>query len=65
MHDRYPHQAQEAQTRRLADLAFMIGDFRLAAAMYEIARKDFFNDKAWRHYASASVRLHQKSMVER
>lgn len=35
----------------------MISDFRLASAMYEICRKDFMNDKAWRYYASASVRF--------
>lgn len=51
----YPYQSQEAQTRRLADFAFMIGDFKLAAATYEIARKDFANDKAWRYFASATV----------
>ena len=33
----------------------MICDYRLAAATYEIARKDFYNDKAWRYYASATV----------
>lgn len=35
----------------------MIADYRLAAANYEIARKDFLGDKAWRYYASATVRL--------
>lgn len=52
---RYPYQTQEAQTRRLADLAFMMCDYRLAANLYEIARKDFLADKAWRYYASATV----------
>ena len=33
----------------------MIADYRLAAANYEIGRKDFLIDKAWRYYASATV----------
>lgn len=33
----------------------MIADYRLAAANYELARKDFLNDKAWRYYSSATV----------
>ena len=36
----------------------MICDYRLAAATYELARKDFQNDKAWRYYASATVDNH-------
>ncbi|KAM0755961.1 hypothetical protein T439DRAFT_376232 [Meredithblackwellia eburnea MCA 4105] len=49
----YPHQAQESQTRRLADLAFMLGDFKLAAEVYEQVSKDYRSDKAWKYYSSA------------
>lgn len=60
---RYPYQTQEAQTRRLADFAFMICDYRLASSVYETARKDFTNDKAWRYYASATVRRFSPCLV--
>lgn len=51
----YPHISQESQTRRLADLAFMIGDYKLAAAVYDQASKDYKTDRAWRYYSSACV----------
>ncbi|GAA5918451.1 hypothetical protein JCM1841_003975 [Sporobolomyces salmonicolor] len=49
----YPYLAQESQTRRLADLAFMLGDYKLAASVYEQASRDYKGDKAWRYYSSA------------
>ncbi|KAL8283651.1 hypothetical protein RQP46_005446 [Phenoliferia psychrophenolica] len=49
----YPHLAQESQTRRLADLAFMLGDYKLAADVYDQASKDYKVDRAWRYYSSA------------
>ena len=51
----YPHQTQHAQTRRLADLAFMLGDYKLAADVYDHASRDYRDDKAWRYFSSASV----------
>lgn len=51
----YPHAAQESQTRRLADLAFMLGDYKLSAAVYEQASRDYKNDRAWRYHSSACV----------
>ncbi|EPQ31061.1 uncharacterized protein PFL1_01250 [Pseudozyma flocculosa PF-1] len=53
-HDFYPFASVEAQTRRLADFAFTIRDYKLAAAMYDLGRKDFAGDKAWRHSAVAN-----------
>lgn len=53
----YPHLAQEAQTRRLADFAFTLRDYRLASSMYELARKEFQSDKAWTDFAHATVRF--------
>lgn len=50
----YPHQSQEAQTRRLADFSFMLGDYKFASQMYDYLRKDAFNDKAWSYYTSAT-----------
>lgn len=50
----YPHATLEAQTRRLADFAFMTRDYRLAAAMYDYGRRDFSNDKAHKFSASAN-----------
>ncbi|GME57398.1 hypothetical protein GTA08_BOTSDO13493 [Neofusicoccum parvum] len=40
--------------RKLADYAFMLRDFRLAASTYDILRTDFNNDKAWKYYAGAN-----------
>ncbi|KAK0546623.1 hypothetical protein OC845_004521 [Tilletia horrida] len=53
----YPAAAVESLTRRLADFAFMTRDLRLAASLYETVRKDFVNDKAWKHAAGASEML--------
>ncbi|WAR53588.1 hypothetical protein PtB15_3B96 [Puccinia triticina] len=50
----YPHQSQEAQTRRLADFSFMLGDYKFASQMYDYLRKDAFNDQAWPYYSSAT-----------
>ncbi|GAA5923269.1 TRAPP III-specific subunit 85 family protein [Sporobolomyces koalae] len=49
----YPYQSQESQSRRLADLAFMLRDYKLAQQVYAEVTKDFKNDKAWKHYAVA------------
>lgn len=53
----YPHQATEAQTRKLADFAFALRDYQLAVSMYELARKEFQTDRAWLDYAHATVSL--------
>ncbi|KAI7956542.1 hypothetical protein MJO28_003637 [Puccinia striiformis f. sp. tritici] len=50
----YPHQSQEAQTRRLADFSFILADYKFASQMYEYLRKDSFNDQAWSYYTSAT-----------
>ncbi|KAI3488706.1 hypothetical protein L1887_47188 [Cichorium endivia] len=50
----YPYTSIEAQTRRLADFAFTIRDYKLAASMYDLGRKDFAGDKAHRHSAAAT-----------
>lgn len=53
-HEFYPSHSIEAQTRRLADFAFTIRDYKLAASMYDLGRKDFAGDRAWRHAAGAT-----------
>jgi len=53
----YPAGAIEALTRRLADFAFVTRDLKLAASLYEMVRKDFVNDKAWKYAAGASEML--------
>jgi hypothetical protein len=40
--------------RKLADYAFMLRDFKLAAQTYELVRSDFEGDKAWRYWAGAN-----------
>ncbi|PWN44882.1 hypothetical protein IE81DRAFT_320856 [Ceraceosorus guamensis] len=50
----YPPTSLEAQTRRLADFAFMTRDYKLAASMYDLGRKDYSNDKALKHLAGAT-----------
>ncbi|BFZ56606.1 hypothetical protein PYCC9005_003653 [Savitreella phatthalungensis] len=49
----YPPNAAEAQLRKLADFAVMLRDWRLANGVYDMLRKDYSNDKAWRHHAGA------------
>ncbi|GAA6008142.1 uncharacterized protein JCM10292_001859 [Rhodotorula paludigena] len=49
----YHYLAPASQTRRLADLAFFLGDYKLALTVYESCAKDFRADKAWRHHAAA------------
>ena len=49
----HPH-SQLSQTRRLADLCLVLGDPKLAHAVYESLAKDYRADKAWRHAAAAT-----------
>ncbi|GAA5866902.1 hypothetical protein JCM3774_004598 [Rhodotorula dairenensis] len=50
----YHPQSQLSQTRRLADLCLVLGDPKLAHAVYESLAKDYRADKAWRHAAAAT-----------
>lgn len=50
----YPASSLEAQTRRLADFAFMTRDYKLAAAMYDIGRRDYATEKAHQYAAGAT-----------
>ncbi|KAI9168457.1 hypothetical protein H9P43_007829 [Blastocladiella emersonii ATCC 22665] len=50
----YPHSAQEALLRRLADYAFMLRDYKLALQVYQSGARAFSGDKAWRHLAAAN-----------
>jgi hypothetical protein len=47
----YPHNAPEAQMRKLADFAFMLRDYKFAASIYEAVKRDYATDKAWKHHA--------------
>lgn len=47
----YPHNAPEAQMRKLADFAFMLRDYKFAHSIYEVVKRDFATDKAWKHHA--------------
>ncbi|KAK7208116.1 ER-golgi trafficking TRAPP I complex 85 kDa subunit-domain-containing protein [Myxozyma melibiosi] len=49
----YGFMTAEAQMRKLADYAVMLRDWRLAQSTYDILRKDFLNDKAWKYHAGA------------
>lgn len=51
----YPSSTPEAQMRKLADYAFMLRDWKLSHSTYDIVRKDFANDKAWKYAAGAQV----------
>lgn len=59
----YPHTTLEQQTRRLADFAFMTRDYKLAAAMYDILRRDYSNDKAVKFLAGANVSREKRTEV--
>ena len=49
----YHPSAPEAVLRKMADFAFMLRDWKLAASTYEMIRSDFGNDKAWKYHAGA------------
>lgn len=55
-HCRYPYSSPEFQMRKLADFAFMLGDYKFALSTYETARKDFAADRAYKHVAGALVK---------
>ena len=49
----YHSETAEALLRKLADYAFMLRDYKLAASTYDLLRTDYGNDKAWKHLAGA------------
>lgn len=53
VHGFYKPDTPEALLRKLADFAFMLRDWKLAASTYELLKTDFGNDKAWRYHAGA------------
>lgn len=50
----YRYDAPESLLRKLADYAFMLRDYKLAASTYELLRGDYANDKAWKYMAGAN-----------
>lgn len=63
----YWSSAFEAQTRRLADFAFTLHDYKLAATTYDLGRKDYAADKAHRYVAGATEMFglsHLMMMIE-
>lgn len=58
----YPVVAVEALTRRLADFAFMLRDYRFASTVYDSLRRDYAQDRAWR-YAAAATEMYGLSLL--
>jgi hypothetical protein len=58
----YPVAAVESLTRRLADFAFMLRDYRFAGTVYDSLRRDFAQDRAWR-YAAAATEMYGLSIL--
>ena len=50
----YRYDTSESLLRKLADYAFMLRDYKLAASTYELLKTDYANDKAWKHLAGAN-----------
>lgn len=50
----YRYDTSEALLRKLADFAFMLRDYKLAASTYELLRTDYANDKAWKYLAGVN-----------
>ena len=50
----YPNGTPEATMRQLADYAFMLRDWKLAYAIYDLLRSDYGHDKAWQYHAAAN-----------
>ncbi|TYJ59142.1 hypothetical protein B9479_000131 [Cryptococcus floricola] len=53
----YPLTAIEGLSRRLADFAFMLRDYRFASNIYDSLRKDYAQDRAFR-YATAATEMY-------
>lgn len=49
----YTSESTELQTRKLADLYFLFGNYNLAFQFYHQAKRDFYADSAWQFYAGA------------
>lgn len=49
----YATGSSENEMRRLGDFAFMLRDYYLSHEVFDIIRRDYMNDKAWKHYAGA------------
>lgn len=49
----YTVESTELQTRKLADLYFLFGNYNLAFNYYHQAKRDFYADSAWQFYAGA------------
>lgn len=49
----YSPDTPEAVLRKMADYAFMLRDWKLAASTYDMIRSDYGNDKAWKYHAGA------------
>lgn len=49
----YTSESTELQTRKLADLYFLFGNYNLAFNFYHQAKRDFYADSAWQFYAGA------------
>lgn len=49
----YSPDSPEAVLRKMADYAFMLRDWKLAASTYDMIRSDYGNDKAWKYHAGA------------
>ncbi|BES90674.1 Trafficking protein particle complex 8, partial [Nesidiocoris tenuis] len=49
----YSSDSHELQLRKLGDLCFMIGLYNPAYHAYHSAKRDFYTDGAWLHYAGA------------
>ncbi|KAJ1956653.1 hypothetical protein EC988_001237 [Linderina pennispora] len=49
----FKYDSPEAMMRKLADYSFMLKDFRFAQSVYQVARRDFQSEKAWKCYAGA------------
>ena len=53
----YAPSTPESQLRKLADFAFMLRDYKLANSVYDMLRRDYNTDKAWKHHAGAQEML--------
>ena len=58
----YPTFAIEALSRRMADFAFMLRDYKYASTVYDSLRRDFAQDRAWR-YAAAATEMYGFSLL--
>lgn len=59
------YKSSEYESRRVADICFMLGNFKDALGIYDDLTRDFQSSKAWaHHYSAIEWSMYAKCMIE-